>query len=139
MRKQIRDTVKEVLEKLDGFPRGSVAIGRRHKFTAAQLPSVAIYTDTEETERISMSPVKNMNTVDLVLRLDVKPDGVDLGEDKADALIAEMDSAILAGVKLIAGIFDIVQTSLNFEGDGNSDSDYLQATRTYVVRYITVG
>ena len=137
MRKLIRDTVKEALDKLDGFNCDSVDIGRRHKFNADQLPAVAIYTDSEESERISMSPVKLMHTAELVIRLDVKPDGVDLGEDKADALLDEIDAAILAGVGVLEGIFDIVQTSLKFEGDGSTDADYLQATRTYTVRYIT--
>jgi hypothetical protein len=137
MRKQVRDAVKEALEKLDGFNRGAVAIGRRHKVDADQLPSVVIFTDSEQSQRISMNPVKLMHEVDLVVRLTVKPDGVDHGEDKADALLNQIDTAVLAAVQDVAGIFDIVQVSLKFEGDGESDADYLQADRTYSVRYIT--
>ena len=131
MRKQIRDAALAAIENLASLT--TALIGRRHKLSADQLPAAVIYTDSEVSERINLTGLKN--TVELKIRLDVKPGGIDLGEDTTDEILAELDAAVIPAVADIDGVFDVVQDSIEVAGDGETDADYLQTTRTYMVVY----
>lgn len=135
MRKQIRDAVKNAISGLSLFYVDSVAIGRRHHWTADQLPAVSIFTDTEEQERNAMRRFGHQ--LDLVVRLEIKPDGIDCGEDKNDELIAAIDSALVSAVRSVGGVFDVWPSGLDIDGDGTADADYLRTNRTYTVLYHT--
>jgi len=135
MKKEIRETVKELLENCADL--NTVRIGRRHNYAAAQLNAATIFTDTEETERISCAPVTLQNDVALVVRYFIKPTGYDLGEDTLDTIVAEADALILPAVADIDGVFDIEIQSLEIDGDGEADADYLRADRVYSVVYHT--
>jgi len=137
MRKQIRDTVKDAVEALTELR--TTAVGRRHEFNTNQLPAVAIFTDNEESEPVTIGPRTFLNTVDLIIRLDVKPSSLTSGEDETDEILAAIDAVVLPAVDAIDGILDVYSVSIATEGDGEADADYLQTTRTYAVEYHSEG
>lgn len=134
MRKQIRDTIKEQLESI--FDLQTVRIGRRHNYNADQLNAASIFTDSEESEVITLTPRRMEHTLTLAVEFYVKPGGIDLGEDTLDAIIDAADPLILAAVQALDGVFDIAVSSLEIEGEGeDADADYLLGTRNYEVLY----
>lgn len=134
MKQTIREAVKALLDDFDNLT--TVSIGRRHAYDAAQLNAASVFTDSEESERITMRPATYSNEIELKVVFYVKPSGADLGEDTVDALVAEADAAIVPAVEAIDGVFDVLIDSLTIEGDGtDADADYLMATRTYRVVY----
>jgi len=136
MKKEIRNTVKEALDGLTELR--TTEIGRRHNFDPSQLPAAVIFTDNQESEPISCSPIRTTHQIELLIRLDIKPGGVTSGEDETDDILAAIDTVVLPAVANIDNIFDIVPVSIATEGNGETDADYLQTLRTYQIEYQTV-
>jgi hypothetical protein len=136
VRKNIRNIVKIMLDSSGLFT--TVAIGRRHNYTAAQLPAAGIYTDGEETEVISLTPRRLEHTMDLTVEIYLKPAGATCGEDQLETILDAVDARVVAAVKGVATVFDAAPASLEVEGDGDeADADYIKATRRYSVVYQT--
>lgn len=135
MKKQIRDTLLTALSSLPEFT--TVRVGRRHRLAADQLPAVLIYTDAEELTRLSFNPVQYQHDVKLVLRLYIRPDNVNGGEDQADALSEIISGVVMDQIGALDDILDLVPESIEYEGDGTADTDYLMATLTYAVKYVS--
>jgi hypothetical protein len=138
IRKDIREAAKTALEA--SFDLKTVRIGRRHNYTAAQLNAASIYTDSEESEVITMKPLTYENRLALTVEFYLQPSGIDLGEDALDAILETSDAAILSAVAAVSGVFDVALDSLSIEGEGEeADADYIKATRSYRVEYHSGG
>jgi hypothetical protein len=136
IRKDIREAVKTALG--ENFDLKTVRIGRRHSYTADQLNAASIFTDSEESEAITLTPRTYEKRLTLAVEFFIKPTGIDLGEDALDAILETSDAAILSAIDAVSGVFDVALESLDIEGEGeDADADYIKATRTFAVLYHT--
>lgn len=135
MRKTIRDLVKAAIDGQPGFSK--VEIGRRHSVDSKDLPAALIYTDSEESEVIAFSNRRFEHDVELKVVIKVRPDGATAGEDDLDELIKFIDPLIIDVLSGQPDITDAIPKSIDFDGDGSADADYLEAERTYTVTYQT--
>lgn len=136
MRIKIRQAAALVLEAIPDLT--TVKIGRRHKIADKHLPAALIYTDTEESELVSLSPVTNQNTVDLVVDCYVRPVGSTAGEDDLDAIIDQVDAALLPAIREIDPEIDIAIRSIATSADSADVADSICGRRTYSVTYYTL-
>lgn len=134
VRKSIRDAIVAALANLT-TTGARVFPGRNYPLEATELPALTVFTDDEEVEIGSIGVARLQNrTLEAIVEAHFK-DAASL-DDKADTILAEVETALGAGVSL-GGAKYLQLARVEFERDGDGEQPAGLMRMTFKVFYIT--
>jgi len=134
-RKAIRDDLVAALTGLV-TTEGRVYASRVYPLSAAKLPGLVVYSESEEVQYITMGlPRTQMRVVSFAVEVYVR--GTASYDDDIDTIAAEVEAALYADVERGGLAKDTQITALNFEFSGDGDQPVGVGQMTVEVQYIT--
>jgi hypothetical protein len=113
----------------------NVFTDRKSKLWESELPAILIYTFVEATTPESINLRRYIR--DLELKIDVKVEATTSVDDILDALIAEIETIIIANPGLSGTVLSTIHTHTEIVVDSGAETDIARATLTYQCKYIS--
>lgn len=135
IRKSIRDTLVTTLTGLT-TTGARVYPSRVYPFADAALPGLAIYTQAEAVEYLSMTRPRTQGRA-LSARVEVYVKGVGDYDDSIDTICAEIEAALYADITLGGLVKDVQVKAFEVEFSGEGDQPMARATLTINIDYRT--
>lgn len=142
MRKQIRDQVVAIVT---GLPTtgASVFASRRYPFQAHELPAIAVYAVSENSDAENMGGTRNLSRVAEIIIEGVAQDNSAL-DDTLDAMAKEIETAIgtaaMNGASALRGLVRdmvLIESRMALQPDKTSEAKTGSIVLTYRVPYRT--
>ena len=136
IRKLIRDDITTTLTGL--VTTGSkVYQSRVYPITAANLPGIIVYTDSESIEYLTITrPRTLMRTVTFSVEVYVK--GIANYDDTIDTICSEIEQALYTDVTRGGNAKDTIVNSMEVQYEGDGDQPVALAIMQVNVEYVTL-